>query len=310
MNHDKKRRILKSSGLVSGPSVDEAAAALPRLDGNGSTEGKPFMVPLSLICESPYQTSPINDEKVADLMENLGKNPISSPVVLRRGHQGRLEIIAGRHRVEAYKRLGRDEIESTLRDLDDDAAEKLVFYDNLFAPSMTDFQKYLGFSQRKTRLGLTQEQLAEESGVSRTVISKLLSFDGLPDPVFNALKENPQVIGANAAVDFVNLAKKQPDLAIQAIYAIALGDMTQKAALAWLKAGGVTKPESVKQTPTRTLIKSGTHKYAELVQRENRLVISLNAVDKDLYLELQEWLKSRAKQHFQTTNPQEGESEA
>ena len=309
MNHDKQRRILKSSGLVSAASVDEAAAALPRLDGNGSTEGKPFLVPLSLICESPYQTSHINDEKVADLMENLGKNPISSPVVLRRGHQGRLEIIAGRHRVEAYKRLGRDEIESTLRDLDDDAAEKLVFYDNLFAPSMTDFQKYLGFSQRKTRLELTQEQLAEESGVSRTVISKLLSFDGLPEPVFKALKENPQTIGANAAVEFVNLAKKQPDLAIQAIYAIALGDMTQKAALAWLKAGGITKPEPVKQTPTRALIKSGTHKYAELVQRENRLVISLNAVDSDLYLELQEWLKSRAKQYFQTT-PQEGEREA
>ena len=38
--------------------------------------------------------------------------------------------------------------------------------------------------------------------------------------------------------------------------------------------------------------------------------MALNAVDKDLYLELQEWLKSRAKQHFQTTNPQEGESEA
>ena len=310
MNYDSQRRILKSSGLVSAPSADEAAAALPRLDGNGGIEGKPFMVPISLICESPYQTSPINDEKVADLMENLEKNPISSPIVLRRGHQGRLEIVAGRHRVEAYKRLGRQEIESTLRDLNDDDAEKLVFYDNLFAPSMTDFQKYLGFSQRKTRLGLTQEQLSEESGVSRTVISKLLSFDGLPERVFNALKENPQTIGANAAADFVNLAKNQPDLAIEAIYSIALGNMTQKAALTWLKAGGNKKPEDLKTTPTKTLIKSGKHKYAELVQRENRLVISLNAADKDLYSELQEWLKSRAKQHFQTTNHQEGESEA
>lgn len=299
MIQDMQRRILKSSGLVSAPSVEDAAAALPRLDGNGSTDGKPFLVPLSLINDSPYQTSPVNEDKIADLMKNLGKNPLSSPVVLRRGHQGRLELIAGRHRIEAYRRLGRQEIEATLRDLSDDDAEKLVFYDNLFAPSMTDFQKYLGFSQRKARLGLTQEQLAEESGVSRTVVSKLLSFDGLPESVLAALKENPQTIGANAAADFVALAKMSPDLAVQAIYAIALGEMTQKAALAWLKAGGATKAETAKPVATKALIKSGRQKYAELVQRENRLVISLNTVDAGLYQELEAWLKSRAEQHFQ-----------
>lgn len=299
MIQDMQRRILKSSGLVSAPSVEDAAAALPRLDGSGSTDGKPFLVPLSLINDSPYQTSPVNEDKIADLVENLGKNPLSSPVVLRRGHQGRLELIAGRHRIEAYRRLGRQEIEATLRDLSDDDAEKLVFYDNLFAPSMTDFQKYLGFSQRKARLGLTQEQLAEESGVSRTVVSKLLSFDGLPESVLAALKENPQAIGANAAADFVALAKMSPDLAVQAIYAIALGEMTQKAALAWLKAGGATKTETAKPVATKALIKSGRQKYAELVQRENRLVISLNTVDAGLYHELEAWLKSRAEQHFQ-----------
>lgn len=299
MIQDMQRRILKSSGLVSAPSVEDAAAALPRLDGSGSTDGKPFLVPLSLINDSPYQTSPVNEDKIADLVKNLGKNPLSSPVVLRRGHQGRLELIAGRHRIEAYRRLGRQEIEATLRDLTDDDAEKLVFYDNLFAPSMTDFQKYLGFSQRKARLELTQEQLAEESGVSRTVVSKLLSFDGLPESVLAALKENPQTIGANAAADFVALAKKSPDLAVQAVYAIALGEMTQKAALAWLKAGGATKAETAKPVATKALIKSGRQKYAELVQRENRLVISLNTVDAGLYHELEAWLKSRAEQHFQ-----------
>ena len=298
MIQDQQRRILKSSGLVSAPSIDDAAAALPRLDGSGSTDGKPFLVPLSLISDSPYQTSPISEDKVSELVDNLSRNPLSSPVVLRRGRQGRLELIAGRHRIEAYKRLGRQEIEATLRDLTDDDAEKLVFYDNLFAPSMTDFQKYLGFSQRKARLGLTQEQLAEESGVSRVVVTKLLSFDGLPESVFAALKENPRTIGANAAAEFVALARKSPDLAIQAIYAIALGDMTQKAAIAWLKAGG-PRTETPRPAATKALIKSGRQKYAELVQRENRLVITLNTQDADLYQELGAWLKSRAEQHFQ-----------
>ena len=293
-----QRRILKSSGLLAGPSEQDAKASLPRLDGNSALDGKPILVPLALICDSPYQTSLINEEKVAELVQNLERNPLSSPVVLRRNRDGKIELIAGRHRVEAYRRLNRTEIEATLRELSDDDAEKLVFYDNLFAPSMTDFQKYLGFRQRRERLGLTQGQLAEESGVDRTTVSRLLSFDGLPEPVFAALRETPQAIGSLQAPEFVTLAQQSPDLAVQAIYSIALGEMTQKAAIAWLRAGG-KKEEAPKPEQFKALIKSGKQKYAELVRRSDKLVISLSTEDKTLHDDLQAWLKDRAAAHFQ-----------
>lgn len=305
-----QRPIFKSSGLVSPPNPAEATGRLPRLDGSLDADGRPFLVPVGLIKDSPYQTSQINEDKVQELVDNLGKNPLSSPVVLRRNALGELELIAGRHRVEAYRRLGKTEIEATLRELSDDDAERLVFYDNLFAPSMTDFQKYLGFSQRKARLGLTQTQLAEESGVARTTVTKLLAFDGLPADVLAALQENPGAIGATAATEFVALAQQSPDLAVQAVYAIALGDMTQKAAMAWLRAGGHAKPETVKPTASKALIKDGKRKYAELTQRANRLVIDLSAADQRIYDDLQAWLRSRAKQYFEPTNSQEGERAA
>ena len=299
------RGVFKSSGLVSPPDPASALSRLPRLDGGTDQDGKPFLVPIALIKDSPYQTSPLNEEKVLELVENLGKNPLSSPVGLRRNALGELELIVGRHRVEAYRRLGRTDIEATLRELSDDDAEKLVFYDNLFAPSMTDFQKYLGFSQRRSRLGLTQEQLSDESGVARTTVVKLLAFDGLPETVAAALKENPGAIGANMAAEFVTLSQKDPDLAIQAVYAVALGDMTQKAAMAWLRAGG-KQEEPAKVEQLKAPIKAGKQKYADVTKRASKIVIDLKADDGRLYNDLQTWLKSRAKQYF---NPAHSEGE-
>ena len=66
-----------------------------------------------------------------------------------------------------------------------------------------------------------------------------------------------------------------------------------------MRALSPTADETPRPAATKALIKSGRQKYAELVQRENRLVISLNTADAGLYHELEAWLKSRAEQHFQ-----------
>lgn len=303
-----QRRIFKSSGLTSAPSAEEAAAAMPRIDGEVVAEGKPCLVPISLIKPSPYQTTPLNMQKVQELMDNLGKNPLSSPIVLRMDRLGGLELIAGRHRVEAYKRLGRTDIEATLRELADDDAEKLVFYDNFFSPSLSDFQKYLGFRQRKERLGLTQAQLAEESGVDPAAVSRLMAFDGLPESVMSILNEVPAAISLSVAVAFVEMARKNPDLAVHAVTAIGVGEMTQKAAMAWLRAGG-KKEEPTKIEQLKAPIKAGKQKYADVTQRASKIVIDLKADDGRLYNDLQVWLKSRARQYFNPETP-EGEREA
>ena len=273
-----EKRFTKKTGLLgySQEDVDAAGRKLPSFDFSASSLhlGKPMLVELGLIEASPYQTSELSEEKIAELVENLRNNQLSSPIVVRRRTDGALEIIAGRHRREAYRRLGRSEIEASLRDLTDDEAERLVFFDNLLAPSLTDYQKYLGFSQRKRSKVFTNDQLAQEAGVNPSVISKLMSFEGLPDSVHAVLKEHHSAVGSSFAPALVEHAVADPALAIKAIHRIVAGEMTQKAALDWLKAGGEEKPLSSVETH-RAMIRSGKKKYAELSLRQKRMIINL-----------------------------------
>lgn len=273
-----EKRFTKKTGLLSysQEEIDAAGRKLPSFDFSTSSQhlGKPMLVELDLIEPSPYQTSELSEEKIAELVENLRNNQLSSPIVVRRRADGALEIIAGRHRWEAYRRLGRSEIEASLRDLTDDEAERLVFFDNLLAPFLTDYQKYLGFSQRKRSKGFTNDQLAQEAGINPSVISKLMSFEGLPDSVHTVLKQHPSAVGSSLAPALVEEAVINPGLAIQAIHRIVAGELTQKAAVEWLKAGGEEKPLSSVATH-RATIRSGKRKYAEMSLRQKRMIINL-----------------------------------
>lgn len=149
------------------------------------TRGFKCTVPLNDLAPSPFQLGPLNEKRVQGLVDNLRSNPLSTPVVVRRASpdSDQLELVAGHHRVEAFRRLGRTEIDAVLVPLSDDEAERAVFYDNLFAPVLSDHERYLGFSRLQASRGYTQRELAEESGVSQAHLSALLSFAKLPELV-------------------------------------------------------------------------------------------------------------------------------
>lgn len=271
-----------------------------------SGAGNAARIELASIKESPYQTSPMSEERVAALVENLKHNPLSTPVVLRKMDDGgHYETIAGHHRIEAYKRLGRLEIEATICDITEDEAERLVFYDNLFAPSLTDYQKYLGFAARRESKGLTMSELADEAGVARSKVVEMMAFEKLPNSVHKAMQKCPRAIGANLAPAFVELATKHPDLAVQAVDKIAAGEMTQKAALAWLKAGGVEAKPAISK-PQKYPVWSSRKKYAEVVHSGNKLSVVLpdaavaDAVLKPLLAMIEEHAK-KAKEASEAT---------
>lgn len=249
--------------------ITKALEGLPMMENDGA----PLKIALTDIQASPYQTSPLNPEKVQELVENLRSNPLSTPIVVRKLNNGQVEIIAGRHRLEAYKALGRTHIECAVRELEDDEAERLVFYDNLFGPRLSDYEKYLGFSARRESKDMTLTDLAQEAGVDRSLVSKLMLFSKFPPLVHDALKEHPNTIGFNQVPAFVEFAESKPEQTVEAILKIATGEMTQTAALRWLRTEAPIEvaASSTKKTPVMVNDKV----FAEVTNKGKSLVVKM-----------------------------------
>ncbi|WP_157269971.1 ParB/RepB/Spo0J family partition protein [Azohydromonas aeria] len=247
-----------------------APIALLREVEERAERGTPLQLRLDQIDEGPYHVGALDPVRVAALAENLRHNPQSAPVVVRRKRDGRYELIAGRHRKAAFAQLGREEIAASVVALSDDEAERLVFFDNLLAPALSDYEKYLGFAQRQKSRGSSYADLARESGWSKSQVARFFSFARLPEEAIELLKTRPAALGANGAEKLVAFAKDHPQQVVEAVRGLVEERLTQDEAvqqLAQLATAAAAPAEAGKRataTPAAAVV--GTQKLRVMHQ--------------------------------------------
>lgn len=219
-----------------------------------AAQGKVVMTPLAHIYEGPFHLGALEEERVAGLVRNLEHNRLMSPVVLRLVSE-RLELVAGRHRLEAYRRLGREAIESVITEMPDDEAVALVFFDNLLAPQLSDYQRYLGFAQLQSQLSLSYAEMARRSGYSKSVVTGLMSFGRLPEGAIHVIAGASKRFGYNLAGRLASLCEESPELTehiVAACREVASGSLSQDAVEKWLLARGEAVAKGAAETTAET----------------------------------------------------------
>lgn len=232
--------------------------------------GRPLSLRLDALRPSRYQTAGIDEERVANLRANFEHNSLATPIVVRSLGEGAYEIVAGHHRVEAFKRLGREEIDAVLKDYADDEALALVFFDNFLAPEIPDYHKYLGFDQIRRTSGMSQEALAKKAGVSRSLVTQIFSFERLPADALALIASHPRSIGANLAQGLAQFSAEQPERVTQAVRMVIETRVDQSRALAWLREGE-RKPRAAPAAPV--VIRCGRKTFCDVLANGNRVVV-------------------------------------
>ena len=157
------------------------------------------LLPISELHEVEGRKRKLSDEDFAQLKANLRSNPLVNPVVVRPREEGGYEIISGHNRVQAYRELGRSEIEAQIREFKNEQVLEASFYSNLIASPLTDFEKFIGFRDIQKITGETQKELAVRAGVSETQMSFIFSFGQLPESALELLAKKPGSLGYKSA---------------------------------------------------------------------------------------------------------------
>ncbi|WP_462324453.1 ParB/RepB/Spo0J family partition protein [Desulfoplanes sp.] len=176
--------LLKGSG--SDP-VDE--------EMQGATE-----VALSEIFPNPAQPRQhFSEEGIDDLARSIQAQGVLQPILVRprKDDQTGYEIVAGERRWRATQRTDRLTIPVLVREIDDKETLAIALIENLQREDLNPIEEAMGLNRIRDELGLSQEELANRVGKSRSAVANSMRLLNLPERVKEDL-ENKAITPGHA----------------------------------------------------------------------------------------------------------------
>ncbi len=172
----------KNSGL--GRGLD--AIFLENTIEAGGRIGENTVSMLSLSLIDPKGDQPrknFDKEALEELAASIAENGLLQPIIVREYLGGRYQIIAGERRFRASKIAGLEEIPVIIMDKDDRKAAEIALIENIQREDLNPVEEAMAFRSLMNEYGLTQEELSEKIGKSRSAIANTVRLLDLPDPV-------------------------------------------------------------------------------------------------------------------------------
>ena len=141
-----------------------------------------FNLKLDEVYANPNQPRKIFDEKALnELASSIKLNGVIMPIVVNKDGDGKYMIIAGERRYRASKIAGQDTIPAIVKEYDERRVKEISLIENLQREDLNPIEAATAMKQLMDDYGLTQEELSERIGKSRSAVAntlRLLSLEG------------------------------------------------------------------------------------------------------------------------------------
>ncbi len=177
-----------SLDLTGETTLDNAEASLPEGMSDDAPE-RLERLPLGQLTRGKYQPRrDIQPEALEELADSIRAQGVMQPIVVRPIGQERYEIIAGERRWRAAQLAELDVIPAVIRHVSDEVALALALIENIQRENLNAIEESLALKRLGDEFELTQQQIADAVGKSRTQVANLLRLLAL-DPEVQTLLE-------------------------------------------------------------------------------------------------------------------------
>ncbi|NBU36089.1 MAG: ParB/RepB/Spo0J family partition protein [Bacteroidetes bacterium] len=156
------------------------------------------MIPVSQIEVNPFQPRhDFDPEALEELADSIQVHGLIQPVTVRRLNASAYQLISGERRLRASKLAGITEIPAYIRIANDQALLEMALIENIQREDLNAIEVAISFQRLKEECNLTDEQLAERTGKtkSRSTITNYLRLLRLPPEIQQAIKEKKLTMG-------------------------------------------------------------------------------------------------------------------
>lgn len=153
------------------------------------------MIPIDECRTNPYQPRKTFDaDALEELKVSIQEYGIIQPLIVRKSIKG-YEIVAGERRFRAAKLAGFDEVPAIVKDYDDAKMMEIALLENLQREDLTVIEEAMAYKSLIEELKLTQEELSQKIGKSRSHISNTIRLLSLPDHVITFVNNGQLSMG-------------------------------------------------------------------------------------------------------------------
>ena len=125
----------------------------------------------------------LDPEALEELASSVRQHGIMQPIVVRTIGVNRYEIIAGERRWRAAQLAEFANVPALVKDVDDEAAIAMALIENIQREDLNAMEEAVALQRLQTEFELTQQQVADAVGKSRSAIANLLRLLQLEEPV-------------------------------------------------------------------------------------------------------------------------------
>ena len=122
------------------------------------------------------------------LADSIAQHGLIQPIVVRKSESGFYQIIAGERRFRASKMAGLSEVPVVIVDADELKSAQIALIENIQREDLNPYEEAQAYASLMTDFDLTQEQVSEQVGKSRSAIANTLRLLDLPEDVLEMLK--------------------------------------------------------------------------------------------------------------------------
>lgn len=250
-------------------------------------------LPIDEIKPSPYQQRKYFDlYSLNRLTDSIKKYGVLQPITVRIINGKRYELVSGERRLRAAKAAGLKTIPAVFVNADEQESSIFAFTENIQRKNLSYVEEAEGYKALIDDFGMTKEEIAAETGISRAVINNRLKMLELPAEALKLITESgineeyiklilripDRDIGLKALQDIIEegmVYKKAEDYVEKVLFCMKFGDTKQK-----IKANISDMrifTNSIKQT-VDTARSAGIPAYYDVVETENSMDISIRIV--------------------------------
>lgn len=147
------------------------------LDNNGIIEVKISEV-------EPNKNQPRKNfdvEKLNTLAESIKEHGMIQPIIVTKSEKGRYIIVAGERRWRASKIAGLSVVPVVIKEYSDQTVMEVALIENLQREDLNPIEEALGYKELCDNHGLTQENISQKIGKSRSAIANAMRLLSLED---------------------------------------------------------------------------------------------------------------------------------